>query len=289
MIYYIEIFLFFFRQGRDGNIRRIDLEKNVQQNTSSIDSIYPLNMSNNSQKIASFCKMTNWDHYLATHSLTEETCVNIHSLKDLSTIQKPLFSLKPSHKTGVVMAVQPFAQNSFPNVAIGYEDSSVCIWDLRNTKEPWLMFSNLHKGPILSLDVSMSTQTLITSSTDESIHIYSVKPQQSLLHSFTLSHPGVSQVQLRKTDERIAAIACWDHKVRVFDAKKYKMLATFSYHTDVVHVVSFNYSSSQSTTSQSSHQLLSSTAWVEQPLLASGAKDGKIALFGVGFQKKTTN
>ncbi len=269
------------------------MEKSAQQNISSSDSTFIQNTStssNSPQLVASFCKMTNWEHYLATHCLTEETRVDIHSLKDTTTLKQPLFSIKPTQATGVVMAVQPFGIHSLPHVAVAYEDASVGIWDLRKTNEPLIMFSKLHHGPILSLDICMSTQTVLTSSVDDSIQIHSISPQQTLLHSFTLSHAGVSQVQVRKTDERIAAVACWDHKVRVFDAKKYKMLATFSYHSDVVHVVSFNYPSSSLSTPSSStttpNVLHSSTAWVEEPLLASGGKDGKIAIFGVDFQSK---
>lgn len=72
-------------------------------------------------------------------------------------------------------------------------------------------------------------------------------------------HRGAGDVTVR-ADGRLAAVAGWDARVRVYDYKKRTPLASLKYHTGSVGAVAFS---------------------PDCALLASGAKDANIALWSL--------
>lgn len=89
--------------------------------------------------------------------------------------------------------------------------------------------------------------------------------EDKIVNKFTLNHGGVNDVIVR-SDERIFVTAGWDHRVRVFDLKKQRLLGILKYHEDGVMTIAFNRN--------------------DENLLASCSKDQRIALWKLDLKKK---
>lgn len=166
--------------------------------------------------------------------------------------------------SGMCMALQAFTQlngEGFIHVVTGYEDGSMAIWDSRNTKLP-VLTRRFHQEPVLSIALDSPCLGGVSGAADDRLIFFSFNYQQNacqLRKEMLHKHPGTADISMRK-DDKIVATAGWDHRVRIFDYKRTRELATLKYHADLVNAVCFS---------------------DDHKLLASASKDGTIALWSI--------
>lgn len=143
-------------------------------------------------------------------------------------------------------------------VGVVLEDSTVAVFDSRNTVEPVWIHEMKLKDPIISLALVNENDCVVGSSQAE---VYEVTPTGKSVF-YKMPHPGVDDIEIR-CDGRIWATAGWDGRVRLFDAKKRTPLAVLKHHKNGIHAVSF----------------------APDGLLASGGDDRGIAIWSL-YRKK---
>ncbi|XP_037080467.1 guanine nucleotide-binding protein subunit beta-like protein 1 [Pollicipes pollicipes] len=84
--------------------------------------------------------------------------------------------------------------------------------------------------------------------------------------SFELTNPGAASVRVRR-DGRVAALGCWDHRLRVISWRKLRLLAALEHHGKTVECVEFAPAPVR--------------LWKANSLLASGGADGTVALWKI--------
>lgn len=166
--------------------------------------------------------------------------------------------------SGMCMALQAFTQlngEGFLNVVAGYEDGSMVIWDSRNTKMPFLT-TRFHQEPVLSIALDGPCHGGVSGAADDRLIFFSVDYQQNACHmrkEIVPGLPGTADISMRK-DDKIIATAGWDRRVRIFDYRRSRALATLKYHADLINAVCFS---------------------DDCKLLTSASKDGTIALWSL--------
>jgi hypothetical protein len=178
------------------------------------------------------------------------------------------------------------------------------------------MQQHLHKDTILSMDLSWNGAFGAAVSSSQNIHAFSLVATPSApataasapgasaatggddelvvhyqpLGSISLPHEGLAEVSLRD-DVRLFATAGWDRRVRLFDAHFLQPLAVLREHAETVQCVAMCPSgqglSARLGVGSGGHSVgsgaraLNPAAVVQSGLLASGSKDGKVALYQV--------
>ncbi|TTH54100.1 Guanine nucleotide-binding protein subunit beta-like protein 1 [Bagarius yarrelli] len=177
--------------------------------------------------------------------------------------QRPVCSLLPDHKHGMLMCMKMWQTDAGPLLCAGYEDGSLVIWDV-SCRRP-VSCLNVHPEPVMSLDFDSSRQKGISGSSDKNLCSWRLDEQQKLeiQDSVPIRNPGVSHLRIR-SDRKIVATAGWDGSVRIFSWKKLKPLAVLHHHKDLVHSVDF-----------SDHPEPS------KRLMAAGSKDQRISLWSI--------
>lgn len=166
--------------------------------------------------------------------------------------------------SGMCMAVQAFTQpnaEGFLNIVAGYEDGSMAIWDLRSVKMPYLT-TRFHQEPVLSLALDCPCHGGVSGAADDKTIFFTIDYQQNvccLRKEIVHGHPGIADISFRR-DDKIVATAGWDRRVRIYDYRRSRALATLKYHADLVNAVSFS---------------------DDCKLLTSASKDGTIALWSL--------
>eukprot|EP00250_Pteridium_aquilinum_P003474 c13791_g1_i1 orf=519-1616(+) len=166
--------------------------------------------------------------------------------------------------SGMCMALQAFTQlngEGFVNIVAGYEDGSMAVWDSRSAKMPYLT-SRFHQEPVLSIALDGPCHGGVSGAADDRVTFFSLDCQQNACHArkeIVHGHPGTADISIRK-DDKIIATAGWDHRVRIYDYRRSRALATLKYHADLVNAVCFS---------------------DDCKLLASASKDGTIALWSL--------
>ena len=149
-------------------------------------------------------------------------------------------------------------------IGVVHEDSTISVWDTRNSSEP-LWKNNLKlQDPLISLSLikersgTIGERCVVGGSKEP---IYEVTKDTSSIF-YNMPHPGIDDIVIR-SDGKIWATAGWDGRVRLFDAKKKKPLAVLKHHQGGIHTVAF----------------------ADDGLLASGGDDRGIALWSLYRQQ----
>eukprot|EP00775_Hariotina_reticulata_P002594 gene2594-2896_t len=171
-------------------------------------------------------------------------CWHLHSGSSIHSLDKPAAvvqsvlrpsQLAPQHKQGSLL-----------HVLAGYEDGTVALWDIRRT-DKYVSADKLHSESVMSLAAAPSCRSGFSGAADDVLAAFDISIPEgriSLARKMTLAKPGIADVAIRP-DNRIAASAGWDGKIRVWHAVKCRPLAILKWHNQQVAAVTFS-SDSQS-------------------------------------------
>ena len=185
---------------------------------------------------------------------------------------------------GMCMAVKLFLgpQNKI-FVAIGYEAGHVVVWDLAKAIEKDknkkissdvagiycrpVAQGKLHSEPIMALEVDADGVSGVSGSAEDKLVAFAIDFEAGRVvpeNTINVRKQGVADIALRQ-DGKLLATAGWDGKVRVYKRASGKALAVLKYHSEAATAVVFS---------------------PETYLMASGARDGTIALWDIYCKPK---
>lgn len=237
-------------QGRDGLIHFWNVEHmkttRMQQSENSSDVQVP------SRSIFTgarhFCQfaLPRWPDSTEGVSNTLLAPCDVQSRLQLWDVREPNpganFDPVDPNKSGMVMCcrlLDTSEHTCVPLVVAGYEDGSVCVYDMRSCVP--LVREKLHSEPVLSCEIGINCVTGVSGSADSDIYIWELNTSAGKLtitEKFTLQQPGVSAVEVRP-DQKLFASGGWDSNVRLFRVKKPVPLAVLSCHDETVTSLSF--------------------------------------------------
>uniref|UniRef100_A0A453FU01 Uncharacterized protein n=1 Tax=Aegilops tauschii subsp. strangulata TaxID=200361 RepID=A0A453FU01_AEGTS len=141
-------------------------------------------------------------------------------------------------KKGLCMAVQAFIpceSGGYVNILSSYEDGSTLWWDVRKPGSP-LSSVKYHLESALSIAIDGLCTGGISGGADNKVAMFALDHQQgtfSLRNEIEIEQPGIAGIAIRP-DNKIAATAGWDHRIRVYNYNKGNALAVLKYHSATV-------------------------------------------------------
>ena len=208
--------------------------------------------------------------------------------------------------TGMVMTLRIIQSSNIEKLmlVVGYEDGSVAVYARKdqNVMPVWiwerLMLNRVHMQPVLSLDIELGHDFLVTSSADATLAKFPL-PKVKVVGKAEASkvvatkHSGQQDLKIRG-DGRIFATAGWDKHVRVYSAKTLKELAVLQWHREGCYALAFaNISVLGEPAAAPKKELIEARSGLEKMKqerdekvhnthwLIAGSKDGKISLWDV--------
>eukprot|EP00301_Raphidiophrys_heterophryoidea_P019979 c4783_g1_i2.p1 GENE.c4783_g1_i2~~c4783_g1_i2.p1 ORF type:complete len:205 (-),score=62.40 c4783_g1_i2:22-636(-) len=182
----------------------------------------------------------------------ENGCVSCWDMRQVSV---PLWSLQ-SHKDSVTCVA--FSSSMRYGFTAGADHAVTCLHTKQNTIQQNNAINTINHN---INQAEQNTSSASSASLPTSSSVVRVSPPVPSV-PFYLS--GTAGDIAMRHDERLIAYACWDSHVRIFQLRHHKPLAVLKYHTGSCYSVAF--------CSQSR-------------VLASGGKDGRIALWDVYSEK----
>ncbi len=219
---------------------------------------------------------------LGNHTLLtpcdDPSVLHLHDLRNgYSSIKSVVSTLSPdsAHRRGMVMCCQLVgAGDAAPRVVAGYEDGSLCIFDLRRIEKGSnnsiishgiISSAKLHSEPVICCDVARSGHMGISGSADNSVVIWrdDVGTQNGVRNlvindNITLGTKGTACIKLRQ-DKKLFAAGSWDGGLRLCSWPGSKPLAELLCHEMTVNSIDFS----------------------EDGWLCAGSKDSRISLWNV--------
>ena len=215
-------------QGREGCVKRFDLGRLCSSTSEATGSGEPL--SNFSTGCYNFCRFSaSADGATAALPGSDASVVEVWEPRRAER----LLSLRPPErgcggKVGMCTAL--CLGDGGRSLFVGYESGHLALFDLRSPKDPLFTESLSGGEPLMSVDVDAGGKGGVAASVGASISQFKLSGSSlTVSRALEMTRPGVSEVRIRR-DGRIFVAACWDGRVRVYDYKKGKQLASLRYH-----------------------------------------------------------
>lgn len=238
----------FLTQGREGCLKVWDLNK--------IDlPVREIQYLEGSQH--SFCKFSylkTIEHDIIASIDESNDKIKLYHLNDKNTSDL----IVGGEKYGMIMCFHLYLVHSVVHLAVGFESGVVSIWNL--AKQAKTNEFQISHEPIMC--INELDGVLIVGSAANSV--FTVKEEK--ITPISIPEPGIADISCHG---RLFATGGWDHKARIFDIKKNKLLCILKTHTASVNSVDYRN---------------------EDGLLATGSKDTRIAIWNPKFkvvEKKT--
>ncbi|XP_043220457.1 guanine nucleotide-binding protein subunit beta-like protein 1 isoform X2 [Amphibalanus amphitrite] len=167
---------------------------------------------------------------------------------------------------GTVMALAPLPGAAGARLLAVYESGGLLLWDPAQPCRPADRLQVTTETP-MCVDAATDGRGLVGTS-GTAVPSFSVGADGRLQAGppAAITNPGVASVRLRP-DGRLAALGCWDGRLRLVSGRRLRLLAALEHHTATVECVQFAPRPVR--------------LWKARALLASGSADGTAALWKV--------